>query len=212
MRFLATWVAPGLVLAMLGLFLPGTETLAAKGKDKKKPDPKIELKIKVGDAVPAFEGVDDEGKPFKSSDIVGKKPVVLFFYPADGTADSVAQVFGYRDEIEKLTGAGAVVVGVSGDAVATHTLFKAYYKLPFSLVSDEKGDIAKAFGIPVTKGGKSPTIDAKNEKGSADRGVTIARVTLVIDKAGKVVAADRVGKAGDDAKRVAELVKKLGTK
>ncbi|MBM3994636.1 MAG: redoxin domain-containing protein [Planctomycetes bacterium] len=207
MACLTRWVLVA-VIACVGF--AGATSVSAKGKDKKKPEQTLALKVKLGEAMPAFEGVDEGGKPVKSSDLVGKKPVVLFFFPADGTGDSVAQVLGYRDEMEKLS--GAIVIGVSGDAVMTHKLFKSYYKLPFTLVSDEKGDIAKAFGVPVTKGGKSPTIDAKNEKGSADRAVTIARVTLVIDKTGKLAAADRVGKAGDDAKRVAEIVKKLDTK
>src|SRR5262249_13190133 len=191
--------------------IAGTDTAAAKGKGK----PKVDLKVKVGDPVPAFESVDDAGKAVKSSDLMGKQIVVLYFYPSDFTGNGVAQARGYQDEFDNLTKAGVTVVGISGDSPATHRLFKTYYKLPFTLLADEKGDIANAFGIPVRKGGKTPTIDDKNKKGEADRAVTLDRWTVVIDKAGKIAAIDPVppsvkgASIGDDAKRVAAFVKKL---
>ena len=206
MRLLAKCVAGCFILATLGLVINGS---AAQDKVKKK----VELKVKVGDKAPAFESVDESGKAFTSSDVVGKKIVVLYFYPADFTGGCTAQACGFRDEIEKLNSAGVLVVGVSGDSVSTHKLFKAHHKLNFPLLADEKGTVAKAFGVPVKKGGKSPTIDEKGEKGTAERGVTIDRWTVVIDRSGNVAAIDIISKgAGDDAKRVAELVKKLDTK
>ena len=209
MRLRPKHVAGCFFLAAIGLVVSSHPTLAQdKGTDKKK----VEPKVKVGDMAPAFEGVDERGKPFKSSDVVGKMVVVLYFYPADFTGNGVAQARGYQDEMENLVARGAAVVGVSGDSPSTHKLFKSYYKLSFTLLGDEKGEVAKQFGIPVGPGGKSPTINAKDEKGSADRGVTIDGWTLVIDKAGKIAAADKVGKAGGDAKRVAAIVEKLETK
>jgi peroxiredoxin Q/BCP len=204
MRLLAQCVAGCFVLGVLGFIYSGS--IAAQ--DKKK----AELKVKVGDRAPAFESVDENGKAFKSTDVVGTKIVVLYFYPADFTGGCTAQACGFRDEIEKLNSAGVMVLGVSGDSVATHKLFSKHHKLNFPLLADEKGVVAKAFGVPVGKGGKSPTI-IDGEKGpAADRGVTISRWTVVIDKSGKVAAIDTVGKAGDDAKRVAALVKSLDTK
>ena len=208
MRLLAKCVFGCFILASLGLVLGGSTSAVAQDKGKKK-----ELKVKVGDTAPAFESVDETGKTFKSSDVVGKKIVVLYFYPADFTGGCTAQACGFRDDIEKLGSKGVVVIGVSGDSPQTHTLFKAHHKLPFTLLADEKGEVAKAFGVPVGKGGKSPTIDATGAKGQADRGATISRWTVVIDKSGKVAAIDDVGKgAASDSKRVAELVKSLDTK
>jgi thioredoxin-dependent peroxiredoxin len=206
MRLSAKFVVGGFIVAALGLILVGSNPLGARTKPK-------EMKVKVGDTAPAFESVDDAGKAFKSSDVVGKKIVVLYFYPADFTGGCTAQACGFRDEIEKLSSKNVAVIGVSGDSVNTHKLFKAHHKLPFPLLADEKGEVAKAFGVEVKAGGKSPTINEKGEKGEADRGVTIMRWTVVIDMAGKVAAIDVINKgAGDDAKRVAELVKKLDTK
>src|SRR5207253_1482326 len=122
----------------------------------------------------------------------------------DFTGGCTAQACGFRDDIEKLSSKNVAVIGVSGDSVETHKLFKAYHKLPFPLLADEKGEVAKTFGVPVNKGGESPTINEKGEKGKAPRGVTIARFTVVIDKAGKVAAIDQVTAAGGDAKRIAD--------
>jgi peroxiredoxin Q/BCP len=199
-------VASGFILAVLGLALAGSSAVDAQVKTKPK-----EMKVKVGDMAPSFESTDDMGKPFKSADIVGKKIVVLYFYPADFTGGCTAQACGFRDDIEKLDSKGIAVIGVSGDSVNTHKLFKAHHKLPFTLLADEKGEVAKAFGVPVGKGGvaKGAGVNEKGEKFDVERGATISRWTVVIDKAGKVAAIDEVKKAGDDAKRVAELVKKL---
>ena len=168
--------------------------------------------VKVGDMAPSFTSVDDTGKTWKSSDHVGKKIVVLYFYPADFTGGCTAQACGYRDELEKAGSKDVEIVGVSGDSASTHKLFKSHHKLPFTLLADEKGEVANTFGIPVGKGGESPTIGEGGEKGKAPRGVTIQRWTVVIDKQGNIAAVDNISKAGDDAKRVAALVKKLETK
>ena len=183
----------------------------ADAQDKKKEKKKVTPKVKVGDKAPAFESVDETGAPFKSADVVGKKVVILYFYPADFTGGCTAQACGFRDNIDKLGSKNVLVLGVSGDSVATHKLFKAHHKLNFPLLADEKGTVAKAFGVPVNKGDKSPTIDETGKKGQAERGVTIARWTVVIGLDGNVAAIDQVGNAGGDAKRIAEIIKKLET-
>lgn len=207
MRLLAKCAAGCFILGILGLAYLGSTGVSAQDKGTKKG-----VKVKVGDTAPSFEATDDTGKTFKSSDVVGKKIIVLYFYPADFTGGCTKQACSYRDDIEKLGSKGVMVVGVSGDSVDTHKLFKAHEKLPFTLLADEKGEIAKKFGVPVGKGGESPTISEKGEKGKAPRGVTISRFTIVIDKAGKVAAADQVTDPQGDAKRIAELVMKLETK
>jgi peroxiredoxin Q/BCP len=170
-----------------------------------------ESKVKVGDKAPALQSVDENGKTWKSTNVVGKKILVLYFYPADFTGGCTKQACGFRDDIEKLHSQGVEVVGVSGDSVKTHHMFKDHHKLNFTLLADEKGALAKMFGVPVNKGGKSPAIDASGTKIDMDRGVTINRFTVVIDKKGTVAAIDQVKDAGGDSKRIAELVKKLDT-
>jgi thioredoxin-dependent peroxiredoxin len=171
------------------------------------------MTIKVGDKAPTFTSVDDTGKTWKSSDHVGKKIVVLYFYPADFTGGCTAQACGFRDNIEALNSKGIEVVGVSGDSAANHKLFKKHEKLNFTLLADEKGELAMKFGVPVTVGkGKATGFDENGGKIDVFRSATIQRYTVVIDKNGNVAALDKVAAAGGDAKRIAELVQKLETK
>jgi peroxiredoxin Q/BCP len=182
----------------------GSATIDAQ--DKKK-----EAKVKVGDPAPAFTSVDENGKTFKSADVVGKKVLVLYFYPADFTGGCTSQACAFRDDIEKLNSKSVMVVGVSADSVETHKLFKAHHKLPFTLLADEKGELAKSFGVPFAAGkGKATGINEKGEKIDVIRAGTIQRWTVVIDKKGSIAAIDNVGKgAADDAKRVLDIVSKL---
>jgi peroxiredoxin Q/BCP len=163
----------------------------------------------VGDKAPAFESVDDQGKPWKSSDHIGKKIVVVYFYPADLTGGCTAQACGFRDDAKKLADMGVEVVGVSGDSVANHQLFKKVHNLNFTLLADEKGDVAKKFGVKVGKGGTFPYKGADGTVSKLVRGVTISRWTFVIDRNGTVVLRDTNTNAAKDSQRVLDEVKKL---
>jgi peroxiredoxin Q/BCP len=206
MRSLLGLAAFAAVLGILGL---STDVFSQdKGKKEKA---KAELKVKVGDTAPKFSGVDENGKQWKSEDHVGKKVLVVYFYPADFTGGCTAQACGFRDDIEKLSGKGVEVVGVSGDTAETHAAFKKHHKLPFTLLADDKGEIANTFGVPVGKGGKA-TFKDDGKVMEFTRGVTISRYTVVIGKDGKVAAIDAVSKAGEDPKRVADIVNKIASK
>jgi len=203
MRLLAKFTAGLCALSVLALVMGGGLKAGEKGKTM----------LKVGDKAPTFAGVDENGKTWKSTDHVGKKIVVLYFYPADFTGGCTAQACGFRDNIESLNSKGVEVVGVSGDTPATHVLFKKHEKLNFTLLADEKGDLAKQFGVPYSVGkGKATGFDESGNKIDVFRSATIQRYTVVIDKSGNVAALDKVAAAGGDAKRIAELVQKLETK
>jgi len=103
------------------------------------------------------------------------------------------------------------VLGVSGDSVANQQLFKKVHNLNYTLLADEKGAVAKAFGIPTGKGGVFKFTDPEGKVHELTRGVTIPRWTVVIDSAGKIAAIDQVKDAGGDAKRVLQVVGKLPT-
>ena len=164
--------------------------------------------VNVGDAAPTFNSTDDQGKPWKSSDYFGKKVVVVYFYPADMTGGCTKQACGFRDDMKTLQDKGVEVVGVSGDAVRNHQLFKKVHSLNFTLLADEDGSVAKAFGVPVSAGGTvKSTIDGKEE--SLVRGVTAKRWTFVIDKQGKVVSKDTEVKAAEDSKKILGVVEGL---
>jgi len=166
------------------------------------------VNVKVGDPVPAFESTDDQGKPWKSGDHVGKNVLVVYFYPADFTGGCTKQACGFRDDFQKLADKGVVVVGISGDSARTHTLFKKEHKLPFTLLADEKGDIAKKFGVPTRAGGEVKVkVDGKDEV--LKRGVTASRWTFVIGKDGKVAYKNDKVTAAEDSKKILEVVDKL---
>src|SRR4030095_8189522 len=100
------------------------------------------------------------------------------------------------------------VIGVSGDTVKTQEAFKKAEKLTFSLLADEKGEVAKAFGVPAGKGGTvKKKIDDKEEEFT--RGCSIQRWTFVIDKEGKIAYKNPKVAAADDSKAVMEVLKNL---
>tara|TARA_R110002111_G_scaffold256979_2_gene324623 strand:+ start:114910 stop:115512 length:603 start_codon:yes stop_codon:yes gene_type:complete len=165
-------------------------------------------KVEVGDSAPAFTAKDDQGKGWKSTDHVGKKILVIYFYPADLTGGCTKQACGFRDDMKTLQGKDVEVIGVSGDSARNHQLFKKEHDLNFTLLADEDGGVAKKFGVPLKAGGSiKRTIDGKEE--TLTRGVTAARWTFVIDKNGKVVLKNTQVKAADDSKAILKLVNDL---
>jgi peroxiredoxin Q/BCP len=170
-------------------------------------DAKVDLK--PGDPAPAFEAVDDLGQPWKSADYLGKKYVVLYFYPGDFTPGCTAQANRFRDDMNQLTAKGVVVIGVSGDAVATHQLFKKAQQLNFTLLADEDGSLARKFGVPVGKGGEVKAKDAAGQPVTLTRQVTAARWTFVIGRDGKIASKNTRVIPAQDSKQVIEVIEKL---
>lgn len=162
---------------------------------------------KVGQKAPDFQATDDQGNTWKSSDHVGKKVIVLYFFPADFTGGCTAQACGFRDNMKDLTDKNIEVVGVSGDSAETHAKFKKAEKLPFTLLADEKGALAKQFGIKPNRGGTY-----KHEGETLVRGVTIPRTTIIIGLDGTIAANYAVRDAKGDSKSVLQIVHKLDTK
>jgi thioredoxin-dependent peroxiredoxin len=165
--------------------------------------------LKVGDPAPKFQAMDDTGKLWKSTDHVGKKIMVVYFYPADFTGGCTKEACAYRDDYGKLTEKGVDVVGVSGDAVHNHELFKKAHQLNFTLLADTDGKIASAFGVPMQAGADTVMATNGDQKEPIYRNMTIDRWTFVIDKNGKVAAKETEVHAADDSKAILETVEKL---
>lgn len=166
--------------------------------------------LKKGDKAPSFEAKDDQGKTWKSSDHVGKKAIVVYFYPADFTGGCTKQACTYRDDMDKLTAKEIEVVGISGDTAKTHELFKKHHKLNYTLLADDKGEIAKKFGVPVTKGGKVKGFDQDGKEIEVERGVTIPRWTFVIGKDGTILYKNAKVNPAQDSKQILEAIEKEG--
>ena len=93
-----------------------------------------ENKLKVGDNAPDFSTMDDTNQEWRLKDFLGKKNIVLFFYPAAMTGGCTKQACAYRDDSEKLADVNAIVVGISGDEVKNLKLFKKAHDLNFPLL------------------------------------------------------------------------------
>ena len=101
---------------------------------------------KVGDKAPLIEGKDQDGKTWKLADEVGKKIVLLYFYPKDDTPGCTKEACGFRDRIADLKKDNVEVIGVSFDSPESHQKFIAKYNLNFPLLADTDGKIADAYG------------------------------------------------------------------
>jgi peroxiredoxin Q/BCP len=125
-------------------------------------------RIKVGDRAPDFTIKNQRGEPVSLKDYLGKKAVVLYFYPKDNSPGCTKEACKFRDSYEGFKDAGAEVIGISSQSVESHSIFSTSFNLPFSLLSDEDGRVRSLFGVP------------------SSLGLIPGRVTYVIDKEGIV--------------------------
>lgn len=148
--------------------------------------------LQIGDIVPNFSSIDTKGNLFESASVVGKKPVVIYFYPKDNTPGCTAQACSFRDQYEDFLDLGAEVIGVSRDDLDSHQKFTSKYRLPFLLLSDTNKKIRKLFGVPATLLGMLP-----------------GRVTYVIDSNGVVQMIFNSMLAGQHLPKALAAVKKI---
>ena len=101
--------------------------------------------LKIGDKMPDFQVLDQDGKTVSSEDLIGRKTVV-YFYPKDNTSGCTAEACSLRDNYEALQARGYNVVGVSKDSTASHRKFADKYALPFTLLADTSTQMLQTFG------------------------------------------------------------------
>ena len=148
----------------------------------------MELKLKVGDPAPNFEGPTSDGSKLGLKNFLGKKNVVLYFYPKDDTPGCTKEACSFRDNLQPIRDMGAEIIGVSLDSIQSHSKFASKYGLSFPLISDKDKRIANAYGA------------------LKDTGTSTNRVTFVIDKTGKVA---KVFPKVDVTKHTEEVVSAL---
>lgn len=107
--------------------------------------------VPVGAGAPDFMLQDQSGRVRRLSDLRGH-PVVLYFYPRDATPGCTREACAFRDAWDRLRASGAVVLGVSTDDVASHRRFHDEHQLPFDLLADLDGRVARQYGVPVRLG------------------------------------------------------------
>lgn len=162
--------------------------------------------LKVGDKAPGFKTLADDGSTWDVNKYIGKKYIVVYFYPAAMTGGCTKQACAYRDLQTEISSADALVVGVSGDNVEGLKLFKKAENLNFTLLSDESGEIAKSFGVPTRDGGKI-TREIEGQSYDLVRGVSASRWTFIIDKNGNIVYKNEQVDADKDAEAVLAFLK-----
>lgn len=102
--------------------------------------------LKAGDKAPLVEGKNENGKTWKLSKDIGKKVVLLYFYPKDETPGCTKEACAFRDHITDLKKENVEVIGVSFDTETSHQKFIEAHKLNFPLIADTDGKIADAYG------------------------------------------------------------------
>ncbi len=128
----------------------------------------ILAELKIGDDAPDFSLSDEHGLPVSLKSYLGKKVVVLYFYPKDFTPGCTAEACSFRDNYKPIEDKGAVVIGVSVDRVESHLKFSEKFNLPFAILSDQNKEVAKAYGV------------------LGVGGFLAKRVTFIINKDGKI--------------------------
>lgn len=126
-------------------------------------------KIEVGNVIPKFSLKDQDGKLFNVADVLGKKNLVIFFYPKDDSPGCTKQACYFQDMFKVFEDNDALVIGISGQSVESHKKFADKYQLTYTLLSDDGNDIRKRFGVTTNLWGILP-----------------GRVTYVVDKTGTV--------------------------
>jgi peroxiredoxin Q/BCP len=154
------------------------------------------MMLEAGQTSPPFTLPDDEGSPVRLSDFRGQ-PVVLYFYPKDDTEGCTKEACDFRDHWRAFQQAGAVILGVSPDSVASHRKFKAKYKLPFALLSDTDHAVALSYGA----------WGPKKMYGREYEG--ILRTTVVIDSKGRIARVFPKVKVKDHADAVLAALKEM---
>ncbi|MDP5171896.1 MAG: peroxiredoxin [Bacteroidia bacterium] len=101
----------------------------------------------IGTAAPHFSLPNQDGEIVNITDFIGKKHVVLYFYPKDETPGCTKEACGFRDSYEDFVAAGAEVIGVSADSIKSHQQFASSRRLPFHLLSDPNSKAADSYGV-----------------------------------------------------------------
>lgn len=153
--------------------------------------------IEEGDRAPDFTLPADDGTQVRLADLAGH-PVVLYFYPRDNTPGCTRQAAGFRDALPEFQAAGAVVLGISPDGVASHARFRDRHDLNFRLLADPDHSVAELYG-------------AWREKSAFGvQKMGLERTTFLVDPSGRVARVWRKVKVDGHAQEVLAALSSLG--
>ena len=142
--------------------------------------------LEPGSKAPDFTLQDQDGVPHSLEQYRGRK-VILYFYPKDSTPGCTKQACSYSERLPQIREAGAVVLGVSKDSVASHRKFADKYGLAFTLLADPERKVIEAYDV------------WKEKKNYGKVSLGVVRTTYLIDENGVIVQANDKVKTADDA-------------
>lgn len=151
--------------------------------------------LSIGTKAPSFSLPDQNGQMHTLEEYRGRK-VILYFYPKDNTPGCTKQACAFGELHPQFTEAGAVVIGVSKDSVASHKKFEEKFGLPFTLLADPELSCIQAYDV----------WQEKNNYGKKTMGVV--RTTYLIDEEGVIVKAFGKVKAAENPAQMLEELKK----
>lgn len=149
--------------------------------------------LEVGIKAPEFTLYNQNNEVVSLSDYLGQK-VILYFYPKDNTPGCTKQACGFKDLYPQIQEAGAVVLGISKDSVASHKKFETKYQLPFPILSDPELSVIQAYDV----------WKEKNMYGKKVMGVV--RTTYLIDEKGIIIKAQTKVKAAQNPQDMLEAL------
>jgi peroxiredoxin Q/BCP len=126
--------------------------------------------VRIGDVIPHFALPDQYGNMLDINSVLGKKKLVIFFYPQDGSLYCTREACYFRDFADAFDQADAVIIGISAQSVESHKEFAEKNNLTYTLLSDSENTVRKLFGVSDKVFGLFP-----------------GRVTFVTERSGRVV-------------------------
>ncbi len=163
--------------------------------------------LSIGDNIPLFKATADDGSTWDISKYIGKDYIIIYFFPGALTSGCTKEACSYRDHLVDLTATNAIVVGISGDKIGNLKLFRQAENLNFPLLSDEKGNIAKSFGVPIGEGASFKTTVGGIEH-ELIRDITIRRWTFIAGKDGKIIYINEAVNPEKDSQEVLAFLTK----
>lgn len=108
--------------------------------------------LEPGADAPKVSAPDQSGRTINFADVYASGPTLVYFYPKADTPGCTAQACSLRDSYSELQSDGLTILGVSTDSPESQKKFQDKYELPFTLIADQGGAVAEAFGVPRTMG------------------------------------------------------------
>ena len=103
--------------------------------------------LQSGQPAPQFKLPSSTGKSVALADLIGKRRVILFFYPKADTPGCTTEACGFRDALPRFDSAQVAVLGISPDPVEDVTRFGQKFNIPYPLLADADHAVAERYGV-----------------------------------------------------------------